>query len=205
MKHLLLILIAVTLWSIHSLSQSESNQSESSEFSRSTWQYRDHTGWTPYISADLGYASNMSDPNAEGVPSSLKILGSYELQNTAGVFDIGYGVQNQSFVQSTALDSSIATEVLELASRYQFANRLQLGAVYNQFFNVGQNFGANQGDAEFGGIQLLKEFDFSKDYSGRFGGKIMTSLNINNQTSNMFVVDFQIGWGGSGSMSSAGN
>ena len=83
---------------------------------------------------------------------------------------------------------------MELAARYQFGNRWQLGGVYNQFFNKGLNYGANQADAEFGGVQFLREFSFGGRYLGRVGGRVMTSLNVNNESVNMAIVDFQIGW-----------
>jgi OmpA-OmpF porin, OOP family len=154
-------------------------------------------GFAGYVAANLGYSGYNSNIDVEGMPSSMKILGSYVTENSVGVFDLGYGIQNQTFSQSAAADTTISTGVMEVASRYQFENRWQLGAVYNQFFNKGPSYSANQADVEFVGVQLLREFNFEGNYLGRVGGRLMSSLNVDNETVNMAIIDFQIGWGGS--------
>lgn len=154
-------------------------------------------GWAGYLGAGAGYSDSNSNSDVAGMPSSLKLLGSYVSRESTGVFDAGFGVQNQSFSQDGATDTSISTGVAELAARYQFENRWQLGGVLNQFLNKGINYRANQADAQFGGVQLLREFSFGGSYLGRVGGRIMTSLNVDNESVNMAIVDFQIGWGGS--------
>jgi OOP family OmpA-OmpF porin len=159
-------------------------------------------GWAGYLGAGAGYSGYNNNLNVEGAPTSLKILGSYVSPDATGVFDAGFGLQNQSFSQKAASDRDISTGVMELAARYQFENRWQLGGVYNQFFNKGVNYSANQADAEFGGVQILREFSFGGSYLGRVGGRVMTSLNVNNESVNMAIVDFQIGWGGSNRASS---
>lgn len=82
-----------------------------------------------------------------------------------------------------------------VAGRYQFSNRWQVGAVYNQFFNKGQNYGANQADVGFIGPQILKEFGMGRNYLGRVGGRILTSLNVESESVNMLLIDFQMGIG----------
>jgi hypothetical protein len=86
---------------------------------------------------------------------------------------------------------------MELAARYQYQNRWQLGVIYNQFFDKGSNYASDQADALFGGVQLLREFGIGQTYLGRVGGRIMSSLNSGSESVNMAIVDFQIGWGGS--------
>jgi len=160
-------------------------------------------GWAGYLGAGAGYSGYNSNLNVEGAPTSLKVLGSYVSTESTAVFDAGYGVQGQTFSQDAARNSNLSTGVMELAARYQFGNRWQLGGVYNQFFNKGLNYGANQADAEFGGVQLLREFSFGGSYLGRVGGRVMTSLNVNNESVNMVIVDFQIGWSPSNQRSSS--
>lgn len=155
-----------------------------------------HQGFAGYLGANAGYTGSTPTTNAEGIPTSLKLLGSYVTPESSGVFDFGYGIQSQRFLQSGAVDGQLWSGVMELGARYQLANRLQIGGVYNQFFNKGVNYGSNQGDAAFGGAQLLKEFGFGENFLGRFGGRIMTSLNANNERVNMALLDFQVGWGG---------
>ena len=204
MRRVILSLVAVAMWSPSIFAQENPWQSASS-ISSLSWNSRDHSGWSPFVSANLGYSNNVNDLNAEGVPSSFKLLGSYQTQNTLGVFDLGYGLLNQSFTQAVAMENNISAPTMELAARYQFSNHLQLGTAYNQYFSKGVNFGANQADAEFAGIQLLKEFGMGDLYTARFGGKVLTSLNVNNQTSNMFLLEFQLGWGGSRPVSTIAN
>lgn len=168
------------------------------ETSRNTIQ----RGYAGYLGAGAGYSTYNSNLNVEGAPTSLKLLGSYVTETGLGVFDIGYGVQSQTFSQDEAINKDITTGVLELAARYQYENRWQLGGVYNQIFNRGLNYSANQADVEFVGVQLLKEFSFSGNYLGRAGGRILTSINVNKESVNMIVLDFQIGWGGANRISS---
>lgn len=155
-----------------------------------------HTGWAAYLGANAGYTGYNANLDVEGAPTSLKLLGSYVLPSTTGVFDFGYGVLNQQFSQNAAKDDSITTGVMELAARYQFDNRWQLGVVYNQLFAKGENYGANQPDVEFGGLQVLREFGFGDNYLGRIGARAMASLNIDSETVGIAMIDFQMGWGG---------
>lgn len=43
-------------------------------------------------------------------------------------------------------------------------------AIHKCDLNRGLNYGANQADAQFGGVQMLREFSFSENYLGRIGG-----------------------------------
>ncbi len=179
-------------------SQAQSNDVESTRGSSSLDMNVNSVqhGFAGYLGLGAGYSAYNSKINVEGAPTSFKILGSYVISSRAAVFDAGYGIQNQTFSQDAAIDSAISMGVMELAARYQFENRWQLGAIYNQFFNKGVNYSANQADVEFGGVQILREFSFGGNYLARAGGRIMTSLNVNNETVNMAILDFQIGWGG---------
>lgn len=152
------------------------------------------SGFAPFLGANVGYTDQARNVESEGMPSSLKLLGSYYLKNQKGVFDLGYGVQNQQFSRERALDEEMNAGALEAAARYQFSNRWQTGLVMNQFFEKGKNYSANQADAQFAGLQLLKDFNFRKNYIGRIGARIMTDLNVNKKTVNMAMVDFQVGW-----------
>ncbi len=191
MKKLLLISFAFLMYANFA-------EAQSAQTSRGT--FFDYNGatqrsWAGYVAASSGYMNSHNNANVEGMPSSLKLLGSYALNNSKGIFDLGYGIQNESFSQGDAIDSSISTDVMEAAARYQFENRWQLGAIYNQFFNKGENFNANQADAEFAGAQVMREFSIGQNYIGRVGGRYMTSINNNQESVNTALIDFQIGWG----------
>lgn len=153
------------------------------------------TGFVPYLGVNAGYTDQQNkNINSEGVPASIKLIGSYYLSNTQAVFDAGIGMMNQQFSRSAAQDRAISTGVAELAARYQFDNRVQAGIVGNQFFNKGENYGANQADAQFAGIQVLKEIGMDKGVLARVGARLMTDLNVDKKTVNMAMIDFQMGW-----------
>ena len=152
-------------------------------------------GFVPYLGVNAGYTDQQNKQiQSEGMPTSIKAIGSYYLSNTPGVFDAGIGMMNQQFSRSAAQDRAISTGVAELAARYQFENRVQAGIVANQFFDKGANYGANQADAQFAGIQVLKEIGMEKGILARVGARLMTDLNVDKKTVNMAMIDFQMGW-----------
>lgn len=156
------------------------------------------TGFAGYLTYSGGYTGVSSDLGVEGTPSSLKLLGSYVTENQKGVFDLGAGTQNQTFTSSLAQDSSTSSNVLELAARYQFASRWQLGAVVDSVSETGSTYGANAVNAAFGGVQILREVGLGKEFLGRIGARAMTSLNTDNTPVNMALVELQLGWGQTG-------
>lgn len=142
-----------------------------------------------------GYLANNPHLDVEGTPTSAKLIGSYVSKNSIGVFDMGYGIQMQSFVTDRGGERQIANPVIEAAARFQFEDRWQFGVIYDSFYNQGGRFGANQADVHFGGFQLLREFGIGNRFVGRIGARVMTSMNINYDQANMGAVDLQVGWG----------
>lgn len=153
------------------------------------------SGWTGFAEISTGYTANIDAIPVEGVPSSVKVLGSYYTLNEKGVFDLGLGAHTQTFIDNGAKDSSTSTTVMELAARYQFENRWQLGVVYDQFFDRGANYFSNQADAMFGGIQLAKEMTVGKDTNMRVGLRAMRDINTDKQDIDMAQLDLAFGWG----------
>lgn len=159
-------------------------------------------GWLPYLGANAGYTRSDVGPNLqEGMPASVKLIGSFYPESVDGVFDIGYGLANQQLTKFQAAHGAVTGADLELAARYKFESRWQAGVVYNTLFDQGPSYGAEQADAQFAGVQVLKEFDIgSQGWLGRVGGRVMTDVNVPGQTVNMAFVDFQIGWNPSSRM-----
>lgn len=152
-------------------------------------------GLIPFIGAGGGYTGydGAGNGSAEGTPGTMKLLGSYYFESP-WVGDIGYGFNSQSFSQSTAKDSSINNGAFELAARYRWDSRWQAGVIADQFFDQGHNYGANQADAQFVGLQALKEFNLAPAWLARVGGRAMAlTNNVGNQVY-MYLVDLQIGW-----------
>lgn len=153
------------------------------------------TGWEGFAEISAGYTANNDNIKVEGSPASIKLLGSYYLDNHMGVFDLGIGAHTQSFIEDNVKDDTISTTVLEAAARYQFENRWQLGVVYNQFFDRGDNYFSNQADALFGGIQVLKEITVGDKNELRIGLRAMTDLNTDDEDVNIAQLDLAFGFG----------
>ena len=152
-------------------------------------------GWSGFAEISSGYTGNNDQIAVEGVPSSIKLLGSYYTHSNRGVFDIGLGAHTQTFIDNAAQQDKISATVLELAARHQFETRWQLGVVYNQFFNRGVNYFSNKADAAFGGIQVLRELTVGDTTDMRIGLRAMTDLNTNSEDISMAQVDLAFGWG----------
>lgn len=151
-------------------------------------------GWATFVEISSGYTAENTTFPVEGVPSSIKLLGSFYTPSSEGVFDLGVGTHTQTFVDNDSFEDSTTTSMMELAARYQFENRWQLGAIYNQFFDRGLNYFSNQADAMFGGIQLLKEFGLGTDTHMRVGLRAMRDINTENQDIDMAQLDLAIGY-----------
>jgi len=108
---------------------------------------------------------------------------------------VGVGAHNQTFIDAGAIDKSTSTTVMELAARYQFESKWQLGVVYNQFFDRGQNYFSNQGDAMFGGVQLVKETTIGDATNMRIGLRAMRDINTDDQDIDIAQLDLAWGFG----------
>jgi outer membrane protein OmpA-like peptidoglycan-associated protein len=193
MKHL--ILAATLLASTAALAQTSATEGTLTTEGVSTAP----SGLVPFLGLGAGYLTNQDQSNndIEGTPASAKILGSYYAPRAGGVkgvFDLGFGIAGQQFSREAATVRSLNGPSLEAAARYQWSNRWQAGAVMNTLFDKGSYYGANQGDAQFAGLQVLKEFDVSATWLGRAGLRAMTDLNIDGQTVNTAMIDLQFGW-----------
>lgn len=151
-------------------------------------------GFIPYLGLSGGYTTSYeSDDPTAGPPASLKLLGSY-YAGDSGVYDLGYGVNNQQFTNNLAPEAARTEGALELAARYRWQNRWQAGVVANHFFDMGDAYQADQADAQFVGLQVLKEFNMTPGWLARVGGRWQALTNNVDTDVNMFLVDLQIGW-----------
>lgn len=151
-------------------------------------------GWAPFVSGSGGYTAENEDLNVEGRQQSLKGIASYYTDGAKGVFDVGFGSVMQRFDDEVVLDRELNANVMELAARYHTSGRWQYGVVTNTYFDAGANFGADQADAIFGGVQLMKEFSLNQNFLARFGVRAMTDVNVEDEDVNMGMIDLQIGW-----------
>lgn len=190
MKSIIVLAGMLTL-SLNSYADQNVNSS-SLEFSKEAVEMAPQ-GLLPFIGFGGGYTGNNDNVPVEGTPVSLKLLGSYYL-DLPYVFDAGFGISNQQFSQSGAKDTAATGSSLEFAARYRFANAWQAGLVANHLFEMGSNYAASQGDAQFVGVQALKEFAIAKDWLARVGGRAMTETNNTGEMVNMYMIDLQLGW-----------
>lgn len=151
-------------------------------------------GLLPFLAAGGGYTGYETLSQTEGSPATLKLLGSFYLESPA-VIDVGFGVNNQQFIQATGSQETATTGgVAELAIRYRWDSRWQAGIVGNQFYEQGRNLSADQGDAHFVGLQVLKEFNMTPSWLARIGARAMSLTNNTDGLVAMYLVDLQIGW-----------
>lgn len=150
-------------------------------------------GLLPFIGAAGGYTGYENVETVEGAPGSIKLLGSWYL-GAPIVMDFGYGTAYQQFSRDDAPQSSITDGAAEFAIRYRTANRWQLGVVANHMFDQGENYSADQADAQFTGLQVLKEFNMTPSWLARVGARAQALTNNTDGWVTMYMVDLQIGW-----------
>lgn len=190
-------IILIALLSVGSLAQANQQTPTTSalEFSREEAE-RAPEGLVPFLALGGGYTGYENVGATEGTPATLKLLGSYYFPATHFVTDLGYGVNNQQFTQSreTTLDTSKTGGVLEFAARYRWDSKWQAGIVANQFYEQGAALSADQGDAHFVGLQVLREFNMTPSWLARLGVRAMSLTNNTDGLVAMYLVDLQIGW-----------
>lgn len=151
-------------------------------------------GMLPFLGLGGGYTGYDTLGAVEGTPATLKLLGSYYFENPF-VADIGYGVNNQQFTQASGnQDTAMTGGAFEIAARYRWDNRWQAGIVANHLFEQGKNLSAEQGDAQFAGLQVLREFNMTSSWLARIGARAMGLTNNTGNLVTMYLVDLQIGW-----------
>jgi outer membrane protein OmpA-like peptidoglycan-associated protein len=189
-----LTLASLLLIGQFSYSDDQSSTSSSLQFSQEAIEANPQ-GFVPLIGVGGGYtdSDHTQSLSTEGTPGTMKLLGSWYLKSPF-VMDIGYGFNSQSFSQGSALASSINNAAGELAFRYRFDSRWQLGAIFDQFFGQGPNYQAEQADAQFVGVQVLKEFNLAPAWIARLGGRVMSLTNNTGNQTNMYMIDLQFGW-----------
>lgn len=153
-------------------------------------------GFAPFIGLGAGFTPKNDVLNVEGANSNIRLLGSFYPENQKSVFDLGFGAMNQTFSSDLSPERAETGGILEYAGRYQFANRWQAGVVGNTIFGRGAYYGANQSDAQFAGLQLIREITLEKGRLARVGGRLMQDLNVDQQNIYIGMIDFQFGFGG---------
>jgi outer membrane protein OmpA-like peptidoglycan-associated protein len=156
-------------------------------------------GFWPLLGVGLGATGKTDEIRSGGVPAHLKLLGSYYFDGAPIVADAGLGLHNHFLTQKGRDSDNIQSFYTELAARYQFTNRWQLGAIWNTLVDNPDRYHSNTHNfASFAGVQLLKEFVWNEQYLVRAGGRATTDVGISGGTINTIMAELEVSFGSPG-------
>lgn len=167
--------LAVTLC-VGLAAQAQTNSSEMS-FDEIAHESALPDGWKPFIGLSTGYMSDGGRYATEGVPTSIKALGSFYSFGGNWVFDIGGGLQHQTMTNN----NSATLPLLEAAARYQVGSGWQMGPILNTYIGESDRYGsANANFTNFIGANVGRDFLYDGQLF-RAGGTVMTDLDISGE------------------------
>ncbi len=153
-------------------------------------------GLWPFIGVGLGAMDHNNKIRSGGVPTHIKVLGSYYFETAPWIADAGVGLHNEFLTQKGSESDTIQSLYTELAARYQFTNRWQLGAIWNTLVDNPDRYQSNTNNlASFVGLQVMKEFSWSDQYLVRAGGRAMTDVGISGETIDTVMAELQVSFG----------
>ncbi len=155
---------------------------------------KDPVGFLPTVGLGTGYIAPNERYQTEGVPTQIKLLGSYYFDTKDWIADFGLGFSRVGFSQTSNADSVILTGFIEGGARYQLQDRWQVGGVTDVFVGRGERFGSTSKDlTAFVGPEISKEWDYNSSYLFRVGARVMTDLNVSGESVNMALLTLDIG------------
>ncbi|HMN68656.1 MAG TPA: OmpA family protein [Bdellovibrionales bacterium] len=153
-------------------------------------------GLWPFLGGALGAMDSNDSIRTGGVPTHMKILGSYYFETAPWVADAGIGIHNQFLTQNGRDSDTIQSLYTELAGRYELSNRWQLGALWSTLVDNPDRYRSNTDNlASFIGVQVLKEFNWDDTYLVRAGGRAMTDVGISGETIDTVMAEIQVSFG----------
>lgn len=153
-------------------------------------------GFWPLLGVGLGATGETDNIRTGGVPAHIKLLGSYYFDGAPIVTDAGLGLHNHFLTQDGRDSDNIQSLYTELAARYQFTNRWQLGAIWNTLVDNPDRYHSNTNNlASFAGVQVLKEFTWNEQYLVRAGGRATTDVGISGGTINTVMAELEVSFG----------
>jgi len=189
------IAVAAMTTTVPAQAQTNNQLSETAAALRTSTEGAQDKGFSLYGGLGAGMIAPNSDAAIEGAGGSVKLVGSFLNQSMKWAFDLGLGVATHKFSDGKAAATSSNGGIGELAARYRFAPKWQLGMNWNTMFNQGTGYAANQGDAQFLGVQVLREMKFFGNYKGRLGGRVMTDANVSSANALMAMLDLHMTFG----------
>lgn len=158
------------------------------------WQVSDPAGLWPFIGGGLGYSDHNDSVRTEGVPTNLKLLGSYYFENRKVVADLGVGAFNHFLTQDGGGSDLIVSPAVELAGRWRFARGWQAGPSWMTVMGTDRYNSVNDQNTSFAGVQALKEVTFDNRFLLRVGAKLMTDVDVPNENVNMAMLEVALGF-----------
>lgn len=153
-------------------------------------------GFWPLLGVGLGTMGAGDHIRTGGVPTHVKLLGSYYFEDAPWVADGGVGLHNEFLTQKGGGSDTVQSLYTELAARYQFTNRWQLGAIWNTLVDNPRRYHSNSGNlASFVGVQALKEFAWDSRYLVRAGGRAMTDVGISGEQISTVMAELEVSFG----------
>lgn len=149
-------------------------------------------GWKPFVGVSTGFMSNGGRHDVEGLPTSIKALGSYYTQDAQWIFDIGGGLQHQ-FMSS---GRSSTLPMIEASARANMGLGWQLGPIMNTYLADSARYGsANQNFTTFVGAAANKDFLWDGQFL-RAGATVMTDLDVRDEQVLVMMANLAISFGG---------
>lgn len=137
----------------------------------------------------LGVMDSGSGLKTDGIPTHIKILGSYNFPEAPWIVDGGVGFGSHFFTEEGAETKSTHSIYTELAARYRLNDGWQLGAIWNTLVDSSDRLGSNTDSlTSFAGIQVMKEFNADNNRI-RAGGRVMTDVGIGGETVNVVMAE----------------
>jgi len=159
---------------------------------------RNPQGLWPLLGVGMGVMDSGENIRTGGVPTHVKVLGSYYFDETPWIADGGVGLHNEFVTQEGEGNDTIQSLYTEVAARYQFTSKWQLGAIWNTLVDNPDRYHSNTENlASFVGVQVLKEFTWDEKYLVRAGGRAMTDVGISGESINTIMGELQVSFGDS--------
>lgn len=152
-------------------------------------------GFVPFIGAGMGYMDRSNRYESEGVPTDAKLLGSYYFEEQPLILDLGLGLRHQSYSQTIG-GKETTSGSLEAALRYDIKNNISVGGVYQVMAGKGQHVGARSENAQFIGVQAIKEMPVQLEFPAvlRYGARLMTDVNVSKEQVNYVMAEVALGF-----------
>lgn len=150
-------------------------------------------GFWPLLGVGVGATDSNRKVRTGGMPSHIKLLGSYYFQQAPWVADLGVGLHNQFLTQSGQDADTIQSLYTEIAARYRFPNRWQVGGLWNTLLDNPDRYQSNTNNlASFMGLQVMKEFTWSDQYLVRAGGRMTTDIGISRANVDTIMAELEV-------------